>query len=272
MKILRFMAIRKIKCLTALFKITVACKEISLPVSVQQTWIQNLSKNSNSGSKSEAILSVYLLLLAVKKPVMTCNGFLNVQSQTMKGRHSGWLTFVILMLWTNLFLLPAYIICSPGWQPGQNTRHVKRVSGSASSNRALRSLPWRRFPYPLDWRRWSTRGRTRVRHRACTCSCRQWTLAMLRTHTHPGRQLRDGAPPAVVKTESWERISGLSLRQLFPQVVWRNVLETHRQTPSRPHVICINHLFVTARGTKGFSPRPRGDRFCHLSSPRAPRR
>lgn len=160
--------------------------------------------------------------------------------------------------------------------PKTQVTHVKRVSDLASGNRAWRSLrgggEGRRFPYPLDWRRWSTKGRTRVRHRACTCSCRRWTLAALRTQTHPGPPLLyHGAPPAV-KTESRERISGLSLRQLLPQVIWRNVLETHRQTPRRPHVIWINHLCVGARRRKGFSPRWRGDRFCHLNSPRAPRR
>lgn len=142
-----------------------------------------------------------------------------------------WLTFVMLMLWTNLFLLPAYIICSPGWQPGQkktkkNIRcHVKRVSTSTNH--------WR-DAFPTHWTGEDEAqrvGHTSVIVRVLVAvGDERWS--QLRTQTQPGQQLYGGAAPTV-NTESWERISGLSLRQLLPQVVRRNVLKAHRQTPGR---------------------------------------
>lgn len=63
---------------------------------------------------------------------------------------------------------------------------LKGFHSASTNNRVSRCSERARVgvSYPLDWRRWSTGGRTPVRHRAGTCNCRQWTLPPLRTR-HP---------------------------------------------------------------------------------------
>lgn len=92
-----------------------------------------------------------------------------------------------------------------------------------------------RFPYPLDWRRWSTKGRTRVRHRACTCSCRRWTLAALRTQTHPRPPLvYSGAPPAVKNRVTGKGYLGCLSGSCSPRSSGEMSFKHTRQTPGRP--------------------------------------
>lgn len=129
-------------------------------------------------------------------------------------------------------------------------KHTSRtLKESASRSCAWGSLQgaWRGregFPYLLDWRRWSTEGRTRVRHRACTGSCRRWTLAALRTQTHPWPPLvYSGAPPAVKNSENTRKgYLGCLSGSCSPRSSGEMSFKHTRQTPGRhlhpPFVCC----------------------------------